>query len=85
MKSAKNIEISEDYVLSSVQKLEPVPDWMFQQDIDPKHTAKVSRAWFDDNNIKVIKWQKKSSDMNPMKNLWKLLKKSIREKNDWKT
>ena len=53
---------------------------MFQQDIDPKHTAKVTHAWFEDNNIKVIKWPKQSPDMNPIEYLWESLTKSIREK-----
>ena len=56
-----------------------MPDWLFQQDIDPKHTAKVTRAWFEDNNIKVIKWPKKSPDMDPIESLWKTLKKGFRE------
>ena len=56
IKLAKYFKNLEDCLQSSVQKLQPVQDWMFQQDIDPKHTAKVTRAWFEDNNIKVIKW-----------------------------
>ena len=55
MKSPKYIKILKDCLQSSVQKLEPVPDWMFQQDIDPKHTAKVTLALLEDNNIKLIK------------------------------
>ena len=53
---------------------------MFQQDIDPEHTAKVTRARFEDNNIRVIKWSKQSPDINTIENVLKLLKKSIREK-----
>ena len=44
MKSAKHIKILEDCLRSSVKKFEPVPDWMFDQNIDPKHTAKVTRT-----------------------------------------
>ena len=84
MKSAKYINILKDCSQLSFQKLEPVPDWMFQQDIEPKHAAKVTRAWFEDNNMKVIKWTKQSPYMNPIENIWKLLKCSIR-KNDRKT
>ena len=58
MKPANNIKILEDCLESYVRKLEPVPAWMFQQDIDPKHIAKVTHAWFEENNIKVIKWLK---------------------------
>ena len=55
MRSAKYIKILEDCLQSYVQKSEPVPDGMFQQDIDSKHTAKVIHVWFEDNNIKVKK------------------------------
>ena len=51
MKSAKFIKILEDCLQSSIQKLESVPDWMLQQDTDLKHTAKVKRAGFKNNNF----------------------------------
>ena len=80
MKSAKYIKSLEDCLQSSVQKLEPVPDWMLKQDIDPKRTAKVTRVWFEHSNIKVMKRLKHSPEMNPIENLRKLLRKNIREK-----
>ena len=80
MKSAKCIKILENCLQSYVQKLEPVPDWMFHHDIDTKHTAKVTHACFEDNSIKVIKRPKPSPDMNQIEIFWKLLKKRIREK-----
>ena len=63
MKSTKYIKILQECLQSSVQKLELGPDWMFQQDNDPKHTAKVKRAWFENNN-KLMKWLGQSPDMN---------------------
>ena len=39
IKSVKYLKSLEDCLQSSVQKLELGPDWMFQQDIDPKQTA----------------------------------------------
>ena len=42
--------------------------------------GKVTRAWFEDNKIKLIKWPKRSLDMNPIENIWKLLNMKTREK-----
>ena len=52
---------------------------MFQQDSDPNPMAKLARAWFEDNNIEVKKWERQSQDMNPQENFREILKKPIRE------
>ncbi len=51
--------------------------WVFQQDNDPKHTAKVVKDWFDENNIKVMKQSAQQPDLNPIENLWGELKRAL--------
>ena len=55
MNSAKQIQILEDCSQSSVLKLDLGLGWTFKKDIDPKNTAKVTRVWLEDKNIKVMK------------------------------
>ena len=33
-----------------------IEDIIYQQDNDPKHTVRVTKAWFRENNIKLLEW-----------------------------
>jgi transposase len=55
--------------------------WVFQQDNDPKHTSKDVQADLERHlPNRVLPWPSYSPDMNPIENIWAVLKHSVEKR-----
>ncbi len=72
-------EILEHFMLPSADKLYGDADFIFQQDLAPAHTAKGTKTWSNDHGVTVLDWPANSPDLNPIENLWGIVKRKMRD------
>ncbi len=69
----------EHFMLPSADKFYGDADFIFQQDLAPAHTAKGTKSWFNDHGVTVLDWPANSPDLNPIENLWGIVKRKMRD------
>ena len=55
-------------------------EWQFQHDNDPKQTSRLAKNFIHDNIPEIIDWPSNSSDLNPIGNLWSIVKNNVERK-----
>ncbi len=67
-------------MLPSADQLFKDADLIFQQDLVPAHTAKSTKSWLNDHGVGVLDWPANSPDLNPIENLWGIVKRKMRNR-----
>lgn len=71
--------VLEDFMIPSAEDLYGDADFIFQQDLAPAHAARSTKTWFDAHAITVLDWPANSPDLNPIENLWGIIKRKMRD------
>ena len=53
---------------------------VYQQDNSPVHKSKRVLAWLKKHKLKTMDWPPQSSDINPIENLWAIVKRRMAKK-----
>lgn len=83
MKSEAYCEVLRKKLLPTIKEWDPegALEWVFMQDGAPCHNSKKSRAYIKGTGLKLLPWPGNSPDLNPIENMWALLKKKMAMKN----
>lgn len=61
-----------------VPLLQNLPGAAFQQDNARPHTAHVTSAFLEENNINMLPWPPRSPDLSPIEHVWDMMERRLR-------
>lgn len=74
-------KVLEQRLIPQIKDWFPNGDFIFMHDGAPCHTAKSVTKFLEEKNIKTLPWPGNSPDMNPIENLWAIVKKKLKKYN----
>ncbi len=71
------VEIINSNLYANAERMGIRDNFIFQSDNDPKHTSRLAKNWFTENEVEQIEWPPQSPDLNIIESLWDELDRSI--------
>ena len=77
MNSDKYKNILANYLLPILSERDSRAGRVFQQDLAPCHISKKMQTFFAQTGITLLDWPGNSSGLNPIENLWAIIKRKL--------